>query len=180
MSPDLRSVARTSSPRCEGEAYCGVCFARIPSSASEKERQYFLWRPARLLSVPAVGVKTDYRWVRMTTDLSAAMRRDSQAQLSVTDYLRSLRRALEWAMFAPDGPAPPGLWKSRCSLCRGRHCDCATWRIGRVRRLSAPAVYGADEGAAVAWSGLTVSFTGHPLSLSEKHRALTNPSCPAV
>jgi D-aspartate ligase len=46
------------------------------------------------------------RWVRVGTDLLAAAGELAGGRLSVRDYLASLRRPLEFAVFARDDPLP--------------------------------------------------------------------------
>ncbi len=67
---------------------------------------YFMWRLAQHLPVPEVRVKAGYRWVRMTTDLPAAVREIIRGRLSIGSYLRSLRSPLEHAVLASDDPVP--------------------------------------------------------------------------
>lgn len=85
-------------PRAWGwQSLCGRAGVDFP---------YLLWRmacgepvaPAR----PAIGV----RWVRMATDVLAAAGEVRAGRLSVRSYLRSLRRPLEFAVFAVDDPLP--------------------------------------------------------------------------
>jgi D-aspartate ligase len=67
---------------------------------------YFQWCLARGHQVPHLSVKPGYRWVRMTTDLPAAMQEIRRGRLSLMSYLRSLRRPIERAVFAADDPIP--------------------------------------------------------------------------
>ena len=67
---------------------------------------YFMWRLAQQLPVPEIRVQAGYRWVRMTTDLPAAVREILGGRLSVASYLRSLRSPLEHAVLATDDPLP--------------------------------------------------------------------------
>ncbi len=67
---------------------------------------YFMWRLAQNSPVPEVRVKAGYRWVRMTTDLPAAVREILSGKLSLGSYLRSLRSPLEHAVMAADDPMP--------------------------------------------------------------------------
>jgi hypothetical protein len=46
------------------------------------------------------------RWVRMSTDLLAVAGELRAGRLSVGAYLRSVRRPLEFAVFARDDPLP--------------------------------------------------------------------------
>jgi D-aspartate ligase len=67
---------------------------------------YFLWRLVQNLPVPEIRVKPGYRWVRMTTDLPAAIREIRSGSLSVGSYLRSLRSPIGHAVFSSDDPLP--------------------------------------------------------------------------
>jgi D-aspartate ligase len=67
---------------------------------------YLLWRMAVGKHVsPARGVP-GVRWVRMTTDVLAVAGELRAGRLSARAYLRSLRRPLEFAVFAFDDPLP--------------------------------------------------------------------------
>lgn len=79
---------------------------------------YLLWRLAQHLPIPEIRVKPGYRWMRITTDLPAAVREILRGRLSVSSYLRSLRSPLEFAVLAADDPIPfllevPMLFMSR-------------------------------------------------------------------
>jgi D-aspartate ligase len=67
---------------------------------------YFFWRLVLHLPVPEIRVKAGYRWVRMTTDLPAAMREIRSGSLSVGSYVHSLRSPLGHSVFAADDPLP--------------------------------------------------------------------------
>jgi D-aspartate ligase len=67
---------------------------------------YFFWRMVQNLAVPEVRVKPGYRWVRMTTDLPAAIREIRSGSLSLGSYLRSLRSPIGHAVFSSDDPLP--------------------------------------------------------------------------
>ena len=67
---------------------------------------YLLWRMASGAAVPPVRATPGVRWVRMTTDLLAVAGEVRAGRLSTRAYLRSLRRPLEFAVFAPDDPLP--------------------------------------------------------------------------
>lgn len=67
---------------------------------------YLLWRMASGEAVPPVRAVPGVRWVRMTTDLLAVAGEVRAGRLSTRAYLRSLRRPLEFAVFAPDDPLP--------------------------------------------------------------------------
>jgi D-aspartate ligase len=67
---------------------------------------YLLWRMASGKAVPPVRAVPGVRWVRMTTDLLAVAGELRGRRLSARTYLRSLRRPLEFAVFARDDPLP--------------------------------------------------------------------------
>jgi D-aspartate ligase len=67
---------------------------------------YFMWRLAQHLPVPEVRVEAGYRWVRMTTDVPAALRGIISGRISLASYFRSLRSPLEHAVLAADDPMP--------------------------------------------------------------------------
>jgi D-aspartate ligase len=67
---------------------------------------YLMWRLAQQRTVPEIRVRPGYRWVRMTTDLPAAIREIASGRISLTSYLKSLRGPLEHAVLAADDPMP--------------------------------------------------------------------------
>jgi D-aspartate ligase len=67
---------------------------------------YLLWRMASGASVPSACAVAGVRWVRMTTDVLAVAGELRAGRLSARSYLRSLRRPLEFAVFALDDPLP--------------------------------------------------------------------------
>jgi predicted ATP-grasp superfamily ATP-dependent carboligase len=67
---------------------------------------YLLWRMASGASVPSARAVAGVRWVRMTTDVLAVAGELRAGRLSARSYLRSLRRPLEFAVFALDDPLP--------------------------------------------------------------------------
>jgi len=67
---------------------------------------YLLWRLAKGDPVPPARAVAGVRWVRMATDLAAAVGEVTAGRLSPRAYLRSLRRPLEFAVFARDDPLP--------------------------------------------------------------------------
>jgi D-aspartate ligase len=67
---------------------------------------YLLWQMAAGAEVPSVRAVPGVRWVRMTTDLLAVAGEVRAGRLSPAAYLRSLRRPLEFAIFARDDPLP--------------------------------------------------------------------------
>jgi predicted ATP-grasp superfamily ATP-dependent carboligase len=85
-------------PRAWGwQSLCGRAGVDFP---------YLLWRMASGEPVPRVRAVPGVRWVRMTTDLLAVAGELRAGRLSTRAYLRSLRRPLEFAVFAPDDPLP--------------------------------------------------------------------------
>ncbi len=67
---------------------------------------YLVWRMATGAPVPKSWSTPGVRWVRLTTDMLAAVGEWRAGRLSLKGYLRSLRRPLEFAVFAPDDPLP--------------------------------------------------------------------------
>lgn len=67
---------------------------------------FLLWRMAAGGEVQPVRGVPGVRWVRMTTDLLAVAGEVRAGRLSPAAYMRSLRRPLEFAVFAPDDPLP--------------------------------------------------------------------------
>jgi predicted ATP-grasp superfamily ATP-dependent carboligase len=85
-------------PRAWGwQSLCGRAGVDFP---------YLLWRMASGASVPPVRAMPGVRWVRMTTDMLAVAGELRAGRLSPRAYLRSLRRPLEFAVFARDDPLP--------------------------------------------------------------------------
>lgn len=67
---------------------------------------FLLWRLATGEELPATRAVAGVRWVRAGTDLLAVAGELAAGRLSLRDYARSLRRPLEFAVFAPDDPLP--------------------------------------------------------------------------
>jgi D-aspartate ligase len=67
---------------------------------------YLLWRLVQGESVPQVHAQTGVGWVRMLVDLPAVAQAIMRGQLTPGAYLRSLRRPLEFSVFAADDPLP--------------------------------------------------------------------------
>jgi D-aspartate ligase len=67
---------------------------------------YLLWRMVRGEAVPEVHGGPGARWIRMNTDFPVAILEIMRGRLTVGDYLRSLRRPFESAIFATDDPLP--------------------------------------------------------------------------
>ena len=85
-------------PRAWGwQSLCGRAGVDFP---------YLLWRMASGAALPPVRAVPGVRWVRMTTDLLAVVGELRARRLSPRAYLGSLRRPLEFAIFAADDPLP--------------------------------------------------------------------------
>ncbi len=67
---------------------------------------YLLWQAAHGVPVAECRGRAGVAWVRMTTDLAAAVSEIRRGRLTVGGYLRSLRRPLESATFSIDDPLP--------------------------------------------------------------------------
>jgi predicted ATP-grasp superfamily ATP-dependent carboligase len=68
-----------------------------------------LWRMASGEKVPATSSRPGVRWVRMLTDVPAAVAELRDGRLSAGRYLRSLGGPIEFAVFATDDPLPASL-----------------------------------------------------------------------
>lgn len=67
---------------------------------------YLQWRLAQDLPIEEMRVKPGYRWLRMTTDVPAALGEIMRGRISLAAYLRSLRGPHENAVLAADDPMP--------------------------------------------------------------------------
>jgi predicted ATP-grasp superfamily ATP-dependent carboligase len=67
---------------------------------------YLMWRMVRGEVVPEVHGDPGGRWIRMNTDFPLAVLEIMRGRLSLGDYLRSLHRPFESAVFATDYPIP--------------------------------------------------------------------------
>ncbi len=67
---------------------------------------YLLWRLATGDRVPRTRAVPGVRWLRGSTDVLAVAGELAGGRLSLRDYARSLRKPLEFAVFAPDDPLP--------------------------------------------------------------------------
>ena len=67
---------------------------------------YLLWRMTVGRPVPEKTGRTGARWVRMSTDVPAAIHLMLRGRLSLGAYLRSLRSPVEFALMAADDPLP--------------------------------------------------------------------------
>ena len=67
---------------------------------------YLLWRMVHGETVAQVRARAGVRWVRALTDVPAAIGALRHGELSLIDYLWSLRPPIECAVFALDDPLP--------------------------------------------------------------------------
>jgi D-aspartate ligase len=67
---------------------------------------YLLWQMIMGIPVPEQTGRTGVRWVRMITDVPAAIHEMLRGRLSPGAYVRSLRSPLEFSVMAPDDPLP--------------------------------------------------------------------------
>src|SRR6266404_224153 len=67
---------------------------------------YLLWQMLLGLPVQEKVGRTDVRWVRMITDVPAAIHEMARGRLSPGAYVRSLRSPLEFSVTALDDPLP--------------------------------------------------------------------------
>jgi len=65
-----------------------------------------LWRLMLDMPVPELTAPPGVRWVRMSTDVPAALHEMLRGRLNPISYLRSLRSPLAFALFATDDPLP--------------------------------------------------------------------------
>ena len=67
---------------------------------------YLLWQMMMGKPVPKRTGSTGARWVRMSTDVPAAIHEMIRGRLSLGSYLHSLRSPIEFALMAADDPLP--------------------------------------------------------------------------
>jgi D-aspartate ligase len=67
---------------------------------------YLLWQMTTGKSVPEQTARTGVRWIRMSTDLLAAIHLIFRGRLSPGEYWRSLRSPVEFSVVALDDPLP--------------------------------------------------------------------------
>lgn len=67
---------------------------------------YLLWKMMLGRPVPRLSARSGVRWVRMSTDVPAAIHEILRRRLSVSSYLQSLQDPLEFALMAADDPLP--------------------------------------------------------------------------
>ena len=65
-----------------------------------------LWRMMLDMPVPELAAPPGVCWIRMSTDVPAAIHEMLRGRLNVFSYLRSLRSPLEFALFSADDPLP--------------------------------------------------------------------------
>jgi predicted ATP-grasp superfamily ATP-dependent carboligase len=67
---------------------------------------YLLWQMMVGRPVPEKTARAGVRWVRMSTDVPAALHEMLRGRLSLGAYLRMLGGPIEWALMAADDPLP--------------------------------------------------------------------------
>jgi D-aspartate ligase len=67
---------------------------------------YLLWLLATGKEIPQVSGRFGIGWIRFAADLPVAIQQILRRRLSLRDYIRSLRRTAEEAIFAADDPLP--------------------------------------------------------------------------
>lgn len=67
---------------------------------------YLLWQLMRGKRVPEQTARNGVRWVRMSTDIPAAVHEILRGRIGLKAYLRSLRSPLQFAVMAADDPLP--------------------------------------------------------------------------
>jgi D-aspartate ligase len=78
-------------------ALCGAAGVDFP---------YLLWRSIHGEPVAEVRGRPGVRWVRMSTDVAAAVSEMSRGHLSIRQYARSLTPPVQFSTLAADDPAP--------------------------------------------------------------------------
>jgi D-aspartate ligase len=67
---------------------------------------YLLWKMMQRMPVARQTAPAGVRWVRMSTDVPAALQEMLRGRLSLRSYLRSLRGPLQFALVSADDPLP--------------------------------------------------------------------------
>jgi predicted ATP-grasp superfamily ATP-dependent carboligase len=67
---------------------------------------YLLWQMMMNKEVAEQTARTGVRWMRVTTDLPAAVHEMLRGRLSLGTYLRSFRSPLQFSVMAADDPLP--------------------------------------------------------------------------
>lgn len=67
---------------------------------------YLLWKMMQGQPVPEQTARKGVRWVRMSTDVPAAIHEMLRGRLSLSAYLRSLHSPIEFALVTADDPLP--------------------------------------------------------------------------
>ncbi len=88
-------------------ALCGAAGVDFP---------YLLWRSIHGERVDEVRARPGVRWVRMSTDVAAAVSEMSRGQLSIREYAKSLTPPVQFSTLAADDPAP-GLLRLPLTAC---------------------------------------------------------------
>jgi predicted ATP-grasp superfamily ATP-dependent carboligase len=78
-------------------ALCGAAGVDFP---------YLLWRSVHGEPVSNVHGRSGVRWVRLSTDLAAALGEFRRGRLSIRQYASSFKRPMLFSTFAPDDPIP--------------------------------------------------------------------------
>lgn len=90
---------------------------------------YLLWRMMMSKPVTEQTGRTGVRWMRVSTDLPAAIQEMLRGRLSLATYLRSFRQPLQFALVSADDPLPGLLdlplfaYKNLCSMYRALLSD---------------------------------------------------------
>ena len=74
---------------------------------------YLAWRLAQGMPVTPVRGRPGVRWVRVATDVPSALGAVAAGELSLRDWINSLRGPHTWALFAADDPLPSVLEPAR-------------------------------------------------------------------
>lgn len=123
---------------------------------------YLFWRLTQGRDISPLRGAAGARWVRMVTDLPAVVTELRSGHLSFRAYLKSLRRPLQFAVFAHDDPAPALL--EAPLLCWWK------WSVLRAARAPSPSIQPAQAPAGFASEPAPApvrTFTPSPLSVRE-------------
>ena len=67
---------------------------------------YLLWKMMQRMPLARQTAPAGVRWVRMSTDVPAALQEMLRGRLNLGSYLRSLRGPLQFALVSADDPLP--------------------------------------------------------------------------
>jgi predicted ATP-grasp superfamily ATP-dependent carboligase len=67
---------------------------------------YLLWKMMQRMPLARQTAPAGVRWVRMSTDVPAALQEMLRGRLNLRSYLRSLRGPLQFALVSADDPLP--------------------------------------------------------------------------